>query len=391
MKLSFRLLIVLCFVAALWGGVHAGATTGRSDSVLVDMESRASSRLWLVVEASSLFRNAEFFMPFVKGYTEGDLWLCPTLCLETPGGFLLTGGVRNLMVAGGETLYKVRPVLQISYPITSWMTLDMGTLTKQVATGHGLSDPLMDRERWFFHPVEEGVQITTHWSNGRWLGLVGDTWVDWEHYLTPWTADQERFVMGSHQEPRLSFVADKLRLSLPLSFVGSHRGGQFSTLDTCIETLLNEQAGLSAAWRGAHSAYGIALSAYGYQNVSPEVHTAFTDGWAVYPQADFKLWHAVDSTLLGLMLTVGYWHAHHFQSARGSYLYQSVSSYDADYVQAERHMLTAALLLWHRKNASSAFTAHFDAEIYYDLDRRETDFVVGLQIDFLGRWQLASW
>jgi hypothetical protein len=66
-----------------------------------------------------------------------------------------------------------------------------------------------------------------------------DTWLHWEDLLEPWQPKQERFSLGSSHLLILGegLCHGRMTVSLPLSFLGSHRGGQFSSLDTCIQSL----------------------------------------------------------------------------------------------------------------------------------------------------------
>lgn len=347
-----------------------------------------TARWSLNLGATALFRDAEYFLPFTKGYTLSGFRVSPTLqyhqgCLAFEGGALLTA------VAGTDGLYKAEPVLTISYRPSDWLTLNMGTLKGGNLLSnaqHEVGEPMLDYERWFLHPKEDGVQILTECSskNGqcRW---ASDTWVDWEHFFLPSTPDQERFTLGMTQHLEYSGLA------LNAAFMGSHRGGQFSTLDTCIETLFNERLGLEMQWWwGDGKMSNNALShknflvvyadAYFFQNASPTAYTAYTVGRGLYPHIDYR--HAFDSQGRRVMaVDVGYWHGDQYLSARGSWLYQSASWHDPTYGQPLRHMLTASVALL-CKSKNSPLNLDLNAQLYHDLDLHCTDFAFSLILHF---------
>ncbi len=366
MKRSIVIFVVLMFAVA---SKPVNAQAVHSDS----------EELWLQVDASTFFRDAEFFMPFAKGYSAAGFWFTPTLCYSVYDYAQVRAGVRMVGVAGTEGLYQVQPVFGIDFYLNHWLTLTLGTI--DATKGHNVGDPIYDRERWYYHDQEDGMQIKTnteHWTS--------DTWLDWEHFLEPWTADQERFTAGTRQLFTLRPDESLFNVSLPLAFSGSHRGGQISTLDTCIETLFNESVGLVFSYDNhADKKVSLSLPAYFFQNNSPTVHTKYEQGWGFYPQLSFeKQFVRKDNTL---EVNVGYWYGYQYLSARGGALFHCYSPFDASYVDPYRNMVTMGVSLRH---SVPCFDLTLDAEGYYDMLLSEFDFVIGLNLRFSNAWLLWS-
>ncbi|MBQ9473895.1 MAG: hypothetical protein IJU81_05755 [Bacteroidales bacterium] len=329
-------------------------------------------------------------MPFTKGYTASGFRLQPTVnYLSTDSNVTISAGVLLTGIAGVDGLWKVQPVVTIDYRPARWVELTMGTLHGSLE--HKMPAPLYNPERWIYSYQENGLQIRTatkHWES--------DTWVDWEHFLEPWTPDQERFTLASRHLLTLLGDADgKCMLQLPAAFSGSHRGGQFTTLDTCIETLMNEYAGLSLSYNACKTTTLTAEAPiFLYQNLSPTPHTHYLNGYALYPSLVMNI--SLPARAAGdksratkeLTLRLGFWQAHHYQSARGSYLYQCVSWHDPLFQTPERHMLTADIAATAKQRGGLGIT--LNASIYHDLDLKKTDMVIGLAMQIAPRVALSN-
>ena len=339
------------------------------------------STLSLRVDAHATLRDAEYFMPFTKGYTMASFHLAPSFlwCHEE---FSLSAGAWLTAVAGTEGFYKAAPLLTLRYQPAHWITLCMGTINGSPLTGLGMHDvgyPMYNQERFFYNPLEEGMSITTSLTNRETrLTWSSDTWLDWENFLQPWTPDQERFTLGSTHTLNFPLCPGN-EMSLKASFMGSHRGGQFSTLDTCIQTLFNERIG--AYWQIEYSQMlriEPSFDAYFFQNQTPRAATLYPKGYGLYPQVAAHFHFSRHNR--HLIASMGYWYGNQYLSARGSWHYQSASWHDPTYAQPLRHLLTADLHYSHRLLTQDELC--FYGQAFYDLDLHAFDFALGLTITF---------
>lgn len=344
-------------------------------------------RNWRVgVDATTFFRDAEFFLPYTKGYTATGFFLNPYVKRNIGVHAQLTLGLHLAGVAGYEGIRKWQPLVRLDYqPHPNWR-LVMGSLYG--ALTHGLFEPMLDRERYIYDHQEEGVQILGKLAFGP-TQLKTDTWVHWEELLEPWQPTQERFTLGSNNDFHLLDFAigeSEFGVSIPFSFLGSHRGGQFTSLDTCIQTLFNENVGMRLYW-SKHNKHSLRLDMpfFFYQDMSPTKCMAYDNGWGAWPQLSWN--YALPnrtprSRWFGewqMQLQAGYWYGHQFIAPRGSYLFQSISWHDALFAVQEREMLTAKAAL---ENHYGNLSLGLDAEFYYDLREKGLDMAVGLYMRY---------
>lgn len=347
---------------------------------MMSMAQSEHQDLYFHADATTFFRDAEYFMPFTKGYTISGFRVTPSLDYHIGSKVKMRAGFMATGVAGTDGFRELKPVFTMSYFPNSWFSIHMGTIKGSKLYN---SEPMIDYERHFIDYQEDGLELFINTAK-----YDAHTWVNWENFLEPWTPDQERFTLGSFH------IFDHLdkgnRLSLRLNFLGSHRGGQFTALDTCIETLFNEQIGVHYRFGSDDQRTHPILSAdaYLFQNASPTPYTAFTQGWAVFPQV--VVYHFLKPTRTNhFLFQLGYWHGNQYQSARGSWLYQSVSWHNPTFTQPMRRMIV--LGGEYTSNLShTPFTLSLKAKAYYDLDLGDTDFVVTLLMNFSSRYKIWS-
>ena len=336
---------------------------------------------WLAgIDLSTFLRDAEFSTPHSPGYTAVGFFADPFISRRIGTNARATVGLRLAGAAGLDGLYSWQPLVRLEYSPLPTLHLVMGTLYGDLS--HGLYEPMLGRERHFYAHNEEGVQILATIPALRW---ETDTWLHWENLLQPWQADQERFTLATSNEITpliLPLSPFTLHMSIPFSFLGSHRGGQFSALDTCIQSLFTESVGLRLNFQ--FSKTGICLHApfFFYQDISPTSWQAYTDGHGFWPQLSLTFQHSS----LNVIGSAGYWTGHHYIAPRGSYLFQCVSWDDPDFRTPDKQMLTARLALEHQYTTD--FHLGADAEAYYDLHYRRPDIAFGIYLRYTPSWRL---
>jgi hypothetical protein len=306
-------------------------------------------------------RDAEYFLPETKGYTAVGYFVQPTLRLNASTyDLVVEAGGQFLGIAGDDHRLHVNPVFRLEYTPTSWLSLVGGTIYGNL--NHGLYEPMYDFDRYFYNNQEDGFQIFVM-KDTRHLRFTSDTWINWENFLEPGEAEQEKFTVGSSNRLLLG-NEDRKTFQIPFDFVGTHRGGQFSSLDTCLETIFTACTGIDWAFTNHFRFTGLV---FGYNNHSNEIHTPYKNGYGLYPMMAFY-----DKSFV---LTAGYWYANRYIASRGSYLFQSVSKYDPAFVQKERNMVTCKWFYSHGPFG-------MEAQTYYDLHEHKLDFSFGLYLKF---------
>ena len=351
---------------------------------------------WLIgVDAATFLRDAEFSLPYTRGYTATGFFVTPYAKHLIGRDAQMTFGVHLAGVAGSEGIRQWKPMVRMEYKPHDNVRLVMGSLYGALA--HGLFEPMLDRERYIYDHYEEGMQILAQIPIVGWLGLTTDTWLHWEELLEPWQMTQERFALGSSNELLLwgwaRSTQQGVTLSMPFSFLGTHRGGQFSALDTCIESLFNENVGLRVnVSLGRSSALALDVPVFFYQDISPRKCQQYDNGWGMWPQVscDFPLPSRVPVCPSDdrphwrrgwkMLLQAGYWYGYQFIAPRGSYLFQSVSWHKKDFAAPEREMVTGKVAL--ENGYTGKFALGLDAEFYYDLRERAMDLAFGVYMRY---------
>ncbi len=351
---------------------------------------------WLIgVDAATYLRDAEFSLPYTRGYTATGFFVTPYAKHLIGRDAQMTFGVHLAGVAGTEGIRQWKPLVRLEYRPHDNVRLVMGSLYGTLT--HKLFEPMLDRERYIYDHYEEGMQILAQLPIAGWLGLTTDTWLHWEELLEPWQMTQERFTLGSSNELLLwgwaRSTQQGVTLSMPFSFLGTHRGGQFSALDTCIESLFNENVGLRVnVSLSRSSALALDVPVFFYQDISPRKCQKYDNGWGMWPQVscDFPLpshtpvYPSDDRPHWPrdwkMLLQAGYWYGYQFIAPRGSYLFQSVSWHKKDFVAPEREMVTAKVALENRY--TDEFALGLDAEFYYDIRERAMDLAFGVYMRY---------
>lgn len=377
MKKTLPLILLLC---ALQVG-RAQTPVPHEISILCDTPSLmtpSQNHPWQWgLDLTTFFRDAEFSSPYTRGYTATGFFLTPFVSHPIAEGSSITLGVNLNGVAGYSGIHSWHPFVRLQSQVSPHLLMVMGSLYS--ALSHGLYEPMFDRERYIYDHQEQGVQFLLQLPIYA-CTLFSDTWVYWEDLLEPWQPKQERFTLGTSNLLTFPEIGRaQLTFSIPFSFLGSHRGGQFTALDTCIESLFNESLSLRVSCMPSHrSRLTLDLPCFLYQDISPQHKQHFSQGTGFWPHITFRLNSANKNTTL--ILQGGYWHGHQYIAPRGSHLFQSVSWHRADFTDPIRSMATAKLAF--QKNFNPNFALGLDAECYYHIPLSQLDMAFGLYMRY---------
>ena len=415
MKHFYALFLLLLTAAVPVLGQPTHSFDGSPDAPFGDSFVRSCRHLMLDVDAAGFFYDAEYATPFSKGYTVTGFRLSPALAYGINERALLSVGFNATAFAGLDSLYRLRPTFTLVYAPAGWLTLVAGTIYGSL--NHRLDAPAYDPSRWIYNYQEDGLQILT---NTR--GWSSDTWLDWSHYLTPWTADQERFTMGTRYNFNILNIVKRkewhdsakpisgpciftnhhseknFKVEIPTHFIASHRGGEVKTIDTNTVTTFNERTGLRFNYsrnlddRLKHS-FTLDLPVYFYHL---EDNTLDGGGRAFYPTLSYTYVrdNPDNRSATSLCAALGYWHGDHYFSAYGSPQFWSANAYSTLHMPASaaladaadiRNMLTFGLALGHE---FKGLDLGLKADAYYDLNLRKTDFLIGFYMRFRERFIL---
>lgn len=404
-KLFLFIVLFVCSIACVEAGVRSLYRSEHKTDFSSEESSSESYRrrnfkyfdnveernsLYFAPNAETFVRDAEYFLPYTKGYTALGFFLVPTFTyINRDGKVKFSAGIHLMGIAGDHKKIRgISPIVTIQYSPIPNIRIVGGTLDRQTNVNHGLGEPMFDYDRKFYAPKEDGLQVfayTKHWAT--------EMWCNWEDFIvvdSPW---QEKFTFGWANKIHANWGKNhNQKLEIPLNLMMNHRGGQIDAVkDTCIETLANFSAGLSYELElGSKRPHTISLSFpfYGFSNRSDEshIHTHFKQGWGLYPALGYR------SSALGKHWThhswsagLGYWYGDGFISGRGSYLFQSRSYFDESFERRYRHMLTATASY----DLNRIFS--FLAQAYYDLDESKMDYAVTIALRFDKNFKIHTW
>ncbi len=332
----------------------------------------------MIVNANTFFYDAEYATPIAKGYTVTGFRLSPSLSYDIALRLQLNIGFDATLFAGLDSLYRLRPTLSIIYSPTRWLTLIGGTINNN----HEIPLPMFDPAKKIFDYQEEGLQILTHthfWHS--------DTWLDWQHYLTPYTPDQEQFTMGSFHAFTL-FHNSNFTFQNTLLSMAHHRGGELKTIDTNTVTTFNHRLSFNLSYNTGNKTIALDLPMYIYHLEDRKLDNP---GYAFQPTISYQYSiRRMDSNTQNtdLNLAVGYWHGDHFFSAEGAPQFWSVNGYTSLHITPSnnltdltdtRDLVTIAVSVQHR---FKSLTLRLLLDLFHDIDLNKNDLTVAFAMNF---------
>lgn len=313
-------------------------------------------------------RDAEYFLPYTKGYTSLGFTLNPSFTYRLDQHLKATVGIHLTGIAGDhKTLREIMPIVRIEYEPAYWVRFVGGTLYGNLC--HDLYEPMFGFDRYFLSNQEMGLQAffrTRHWKS--------EIWCNWEDFIILNSPFQEKFTFGWSN--RFMIAPDRnVHMEIPLQLMMNHRGGQFTSLtDTCLETLANIATGVELHIESRRTLTKIEIPIFGCSNRSDgnHIHTHYKDGWGIYPQVSVQNGHPKHHW----SATIGYWYGHKYFAGRGSYLFQSRSFFDESFERRNRNMITFKGNYCLNKILGMEFQA------YYDTDEPGADYAFGIYLFF---------
>jgi hypothetical protein len=327
-----------------------------------------SSKTSLKLYSSSFFDNKEFTGNIKKGYTIPGIFIQPTLNIRTDK-FSVDAGLHMIYVAGTDSLEKLVPVLNLSYNVSPNFTMVVGTINSK--QNHNLPEPLFKPERYYLNQPELGVQFLVNKSK-----FNGDLWINWERYIKNGSPFQEEFMVGLVTNYKPSTFENRQGFYAITNALAMHKGGQIDSTNLPVTTIVNAGVTVGHKFFLADSdlMMGFELSGYVSADKSPQPHTKFKNGNALYPKL-LILWTSTTFEL-------GYWYAKKFVNPRGEELFGSLSTIDPSFDEPNRKIITSKLMF--QKDVNNQLSVATGLNIYYDINNELTEYSYFFRITFDG-------
>ena len=224
------IMIVVLFSSNLFSQEESGFFTSAEP-----FNPKSNGNLFIAFDNLNFFKNNEYKSNYVNGYTLTGAWIRPKLIFYPDKKLRFELGGQVLGYSGRED-YKLYPWFSVLYKPTENVSFRMGNLCND--QNHSLSAPVMDTEHFLSGRPETGIQakFRNDWFNA-------ESWIDWQKMIFQGDPYKEKFVFGT--VARVSLLGnEKRKLSIPISFNGSHEGGEIDDAPGLAQTHIAVSEGL---------------------------------------------------------------------------------------------------------------------------------------------------
>ena len=333
-----------------------------------EFEEERSHQLLLHVANVNFVKNNEYKNKFAWGHTLIGYGIQPSLMYYAGEKLRLRAGVFLQQYSGLDYYSEIRPVLSAHLRVSPSFNLIMGSLKGHVH--HDVIEPLFDTERQYIRPVENGIQVLI---DRPWLDM--DVWVDWEQYVQEGDNFPEWFTAGMSASPTLlNDSVQPWQITLPLTMMAVHRGGEVSHYVERVQTSMNLAAGvhLKRDLTGTFTDAGLFAYGMNYNNLNDVGQLGVNNGYG---------WYAgVTANTLQTNLMAGYFYGHDFVALRGGGIFQSVSPIRDNVYIPTRQLITMKFAYNRMFLKKIKFSFLFEG--YYDIPDARFDFAPGVQVVF---------
>jgi hypothetical protein len=357
------LCIVLLFVLSSFHGQSQIPVAFSTDHFISPADSQ---KLSFRFSDQSFFKNNEYFNTLNEGATLIGFQAEPTVVYHPGPTTRLEAGGRFLKYFGRDGIYRIEPVFRFQYQPVSYFQTILGTLYG--GSNHGLIEPLYRWEKDFTDPTENGVQFLFKTKR-----LKADVWLDWEKFILPKDSFQEELTVGTTFGWYLLPADRKFNIEIPIQALVSHHGGQITSINKPLQTILNYASGFNALLHpetGKIKEINFEFWYMGYTDMSPQKLQAFRRGYAIYPRTGIDI--------CNFTAQAGYFHGDMFISPKGETLFHSaLIPYDGE-KRPIRDLATFKLS--YRKQIQKGISLAAYVETYTDFEVPQTDYCYGLHL-----------
>lgn len=345
----------------------------------ISITDSTTQRVLLGVQSNNFFKNNEYFGKISTGYTLMGSQLGTQLAYQPNSNVRIQAGVFFQKDFGNDTAMIIRPMLSCKIQKNGYSVI-FGNLEGNFS--HRMVEPLYNYERYMCNPLESGLQIKIDKQK-----IWSDTWINWEVMQYAGSNYQEQFSVGHHTDFTL-FKTDQSKLTIPLQFLVSHKGGQIDVDSTPLKTLANAAIGFSYRYQSDDEHHFIqSLSTENYfvvfKDLSPLKRLAYQQGNGAYFNASL-------TSKYDISFSVGYWNATNYLASRGGYLFQSEASVygTPGYLQPNRNLLF--FRLWYAHQVFKAINVNVRFEPFYDLSASTLEYNYSVYFTYKGDFTLFN-
>lgn len=331
------------------------------DNTLLENNTQWSDAKWqLNVYNHNYMRNYEYFNRLADGQTFFGTILHPSIQYNPEKNLSIEVGAFLRKDYGASGLYDKQGTFRINYHPGKWQII-AGQLNGNVS--HRLPEAIYNYDRISQNNLELGNQFIYTDSNLRF-----DAWINWEKMIYKISPVQEE-VSGGFKLDKKVINTNKWELTIPISFLAYHKGGQIDTPDRPLQTLLNTAIGLQLNYKYSNKPnhfFFLDIQAMSFSDHSFTKVFPMNAGYGIMASGGWKFGHTSFSTM--------YWNAKDFYAVHGAPIYRSVSDQmnNAGYYQSNRNLLFFRLISDYEIYPNFNISARL--EPYLDLDNPAFEF-----------------
>lgn len=313
----------------------------------------------------NFFKNNEYFNDFVYSYTLLGAFLEPTVSYRFSPSLQLSAGLYMQKYSGMDNLNILKPLYKIEYRPHKNLSIIMGDLNGGL--NHRMMEQIYRFDRHLIDNDEEGVQLV--YNNGR---HFADLWLNCDKAAFPKDLEQEQLQIGFSGE--LGIVKTQLYdLRFTSQVLWAHNGGQDLAVTYQVRSFGSAASGVKfhRQWQ-TRNVSGIAVesSVVYCSDLSPEKKMPYTSGFGVH--GSLAAYYSYVS------FSLGYWYGHHYFSALGEPLFQSLSAKWRSVIAPEREVISLKLAFTKEVSDGLKIAVHYGA--YYGRDIKSFDYFYGMHL-----------
>ncbi|MEO9050833.1 MAG: hypothetical protein ABI280_03505 [Ginsengibacter sp.] len=274
--------------------------------------------------------NTEWFGKIPLSGTLFGYQIIPEIQYQVSPRLIIKGGI-YLQKEFGRTGYTtIAPTFQVKYR-AKHSSFIIGTLEGNL--NHGYIEPIYDYKLLLKERLENGFQFQVHTKP-----YSHDLFINWRVAIHPGDYFKEQFDIG--YVSKLNVINnEKFNLHIPIQLLYSHKGGQYDSLHTPLQSLTNFATGASMTYNFDTKLFKkIVFDNYyvNYKDISGQKRQPFNEGNGFLSHLLFGF--------KNIDIDFRYWNGQGYIGPRGMALFQSVSEKYPGLVEKHRELLIASFI-----------------------------------------------
>lgn len=319
-----------------------------------DIKEADSQKLSLNIYNLNYLYNTEFFGNIPLSGTLFGYEFMPELEYQVSPKFILKAGIYLQQEFGRPHYTTVAPTFTAKYQLKH-ASFIIGTL--EGGPNHGFIEPIYDYKWLIKERLENGFQTKVNTKF-----YEHDLYLNWRKAIHPGDPYKEEFDVG-YSAKLNPFESKKWKVSLPIQFIYSHKGGQYDSTHEPLTSLINFAPGVAITYKHDGKWFKkIQFDNYyvNYRDISGQKRQPFNTGNAFLSHLwfDFK----------DFGLDIRYWNGMGYIGPRGMVLFSSVSEKYPGLVEKHRELIIMSFI--YNKELAKNLTFNFRITPYKDLKEK---------------------